>query len=395
MAAIKTKAKGIGIKVPKKTVVIRSTVAEDEKYMGEEPVWDTERALAMPKEEFDKFLAKSLTYYSYFFSAKELKKYVVTFLEKETKMSKDQIAIYKQSDISDTPATLCGIVKAHTMGMPMREHNLKYIIDIIENICSKNVYVEPVIKTAKQEVYKPTIQDRMNEKLSFVLGDIEGEIDLVFTNKETKVKFYDLIVTHAVPQASIGKVAALIGKHKSELEEAITGECEQLKEAYSYLSKKDVKRIVAYLEAALADLESYKNLKKTLKKAKVKKPANKAKVVSKVKYCKEFKPLKLASVDPVTIIGSQEVWCYETKKRKLIRYIADSHSGTLGIKGTSIVGFEESKSVMKTLRKPEEQLKEFFKSGKVQLRTFIENIKAVETKATGRLNADTVILKVQ
>jgi hypothetical protein len=49
--------------------------------------------------------------------------------------------------------------------------------------------------------------------------------------------------------------------------------------------------------------------------------------------------------------------------------------------------------VSKTLRKPEQQLADFNKSGKVQLRKFLENIKGVEIKMNGRFNADTVILK--
>jgi hypothetical protein len=50
--------------------------------------------------------------------------------------------------------------------------------------------------------------------------------------------------------------------------------------------------------------------------------------------------------------------------------------------------------VAKTLRKPDEQLKEFAKAGKVALRTWIKDIKAVEIKLTGRINEDTLLLKV-
>jgi hypothetical protein len=57
--------------------------------------------------------------------------------------------------------------------------------------------------------------------------------------------------------------------------------------------------------------------------------------------------------------------------------------------------FDETKSVQKTLRKPEQQLIEFMKSGKVQLRAFLTNIKATETKLNGRINADVLLLKVQ
>ena len=67
----------------------------------------------------------------------------------------------------------------------------------------------------------------------------------------------------------------------------------------------------------------------------------------------------------------------------------------LGIKGTSVTGFSENLSVQKTLRKPEEQLKEFKAAGKVALRKFLDDIKAVDIKLNGRINEDTILLKVQ
>jgi len=52
------------------------------------------------------------------------------------------------------------------------------------------------------------------------------------------------------------------------------------------------------------------------------------------------------------------------------------------------------KSVQKTLRKPVDQLKEFKAAGKVQLRKFLEDINAVDTKMNGRINAEIMLLKV-
>ena len=66
----------------------------------------------------------------------------------------------------------------------------------------------------------------------------------------------------------------------------------------------------------------------------------------------------------------------------------------LSVKGTTIIGFDETQSIQKTLRKPEEKLKEFKDAGKVKLRTFLEDINAVDIKLNGRINADTVLLKV-
>jgi hypothetical protein len=109
---------------------------------------------------------------------------------------------------------------------------------------------------------------------------------------------------------------------------------------------------------------------------------------------KQDDKLKLVSINPTDLVGSKELWVFNTKTRKLGKYVA-AEFNDLGVKGTSITGFDEHKSVQKTLRKPEEQLKEFKSAGKVALRKFLEDIKAVDIKLNGRINEETILLKVQ
>jgi hypothetical protein len=85
---------------------------------------------------------------------------------------------------------------------------------------------------------------------------------------------------------------------------------------------------------------------------------------------------------------------FNVKTRKLGKYVTTEFS-ELNVKGTTITGFDENASVQKTLRKPEEQLKEFKTAGKVVLRKFLDDIKAVDIKLNGRINEDTILLKVQ
>jgi hypothetical protein len=63
------------------------------------------------------------------------------------------------------------------------------------------------------------------------------------------------------------------------------------------------------------------------------------------------------------------------------------------VKGNTLIGYDETKSVQKTLRKPEETLKEFKSAGKIKLRKFLEEINTTETVLSGRFNTDIVILK--
>ena len=184
-------------------------------------------------------------------------------------------------------------------------------------------------------------------------------------------------------------------KRFDELKLAFEKTDEQVTEGYSHMKSADFKRTFAFIDQILNDIIQYRGLKKATKKIRAPKSVSKEKVVSKLKYAKEDKVLRLISINPADIIGSQELWVYNTKTRKLGKYVADSIQGPLNVKGTTITGFDEFKSVTKTLRKPEEKLKEFSKASKVQLRKFLEDIKATETKLNGRISVDVVLLKVQ
>jgi hypothetical protein len=151
---------------------------------------------------------------------------------------------------------------------------------------------------------------------------------------------------------------------------------------------------MGWLDRVLADIDSFEKVKKTQRKARVKKAPSKEKVVSKLKYLREDKTLKLVSISPADIIGAQELWVYNVKTRKLGKYVAAQFQ-ELGVKGTSITGYDESKSVSKTLRKPEEKLRDFAKATKVQLRKFLDEIRATESRLNGRIGADVLLLKTQ
>jgi hypothetical protein len=384
-------------RVPPKT---RTPAYADEKYTGREPVWDTERALKMTQEEFDHFLRKSFSYYNYYFAQKDLKKHMVKWMQ-ENKYTKSQVSAFIRSSDRAVPMTAYGILMASRQGMPLREKELTYMqqriasaIDTADSEPEETATGGQLV-TAPTTVRAPTIQDRLNEKTSEHLAYFEGLYDEVVAGGTIDPKAYDYLVTNTVPQSQIKKFEDLFMGRKTELGEAVARSDEQITEAYRHYKAADYKRHHAFIQNILDALEQYRGVKKATKKARVKRAPNKEKVVSKLKYMREEKTLKLVSINPVDIVGAQELWAYNVKTRKLYKYIADSLTGPLGVKGTTITGYDEAKSVGKTLRKPEEKLKEFARATKIQLRKFLDEVKATETLGNGRMNADTVLLKVQ
>ena len=384
-------------KAPKKT---RDPLFSDEKYTGGEPVWDTERALKMTQAEFDHFLRKGFFYYNYFYAQKDLKKHAVSWMQ-EQKYSKADVSAFIRSPDRAMTMTAYGLLMSHKQGMPFREKELNYFKQQIHNAINSadSEPAETVTGARAPEpavvIKAPTIQDRLNEKTSEHLAYFEGLYDEVVAGGTVDPKAYDYLVSNTVPQSQIKKFEDLFTARKTELGEALGKADEQIAEAYRHYKAADYKRHHAFIQSILDALDQYRSVKKATKKARVKRAPNKEKVVSKLKYMREEKTLKLVSINPVDIVGAQELWAYNTKTRKLYKYIADSLTGPLGIKGTSIINFDTTKSVGKTLRKPEEKLKEFAKASKVQLRKFLDEIKATETIGNGRMNSDIVLLKVQ
>jgi hypothetical protein len=387
----------------KKKAKVSNINFSDEKYTGSEPIWDYDRALTFSDEEFDHHLRKSFAYYNYYYGPKDLKKYVVAWLRQHEgdkgvhKLDKATIDRYQRSADALTPFTVCALVKAHDRGMPLRDKHVEYILDAVKRVLLLKLDEEEteVKKDVKPAVQVPTIQDRMNEVAKKHILYFEILEDGLFAGETVDPKAYEYLTKNNVPQALIGKISAVFEPRYAELKEARKGEDEQLKEGYSHYKAADYKRCEAFYEKLFADLTAYNQTKKATKKAAVRKPPQKEKLVKNLKYLKQDTATKLVSVNPVDIVGAEVLWVYNVKNRKIGKYVAEDQGGALGVKGTTITGYDANKSTQKTLRKPEEQIKQFLASSKVELRKYLENIKTTEIKLNGRINADTILLKVQ
>lgn len=376
-----------GVKIKTKSMRAKTPVFADEKYTGPEPMWPAESA-EWPQDRFDSYLRRSFYYYNYHYTQKECKKYIVEWLKKNSEFSRDEIRAFERSADRSVPMTMCSLIMANRAGMTLRERHIQFVNECIRQAIAE---AEPekieVVATPEQVRNRPTIQDRLNEKTSELIGELEGKYDDLESFKP-----YDWLSANNVVQSQLGKYENLFGRRKAELEEAQAKTDPQLKEAYSHYKAADFRRRLTWISDLLTAIEQYRGVKKATKKARVRKAPSKEKMVAKLKYAKEDKALKAISINPADIIGAQELWVYNIKTRKLGKYVAATYQ-TLGVKGTSITGFDEDKSVSKTLRKPDEQLKEFAKAGKVALRTWLKDIKAVEVRLNGRIGPDVLLLK--
>jgi len=274
------------------------------------------------------------------------------------------------------------------------------------------------------EKYRPSIQDRIAERVREIVVPIEDWLERLITmpdrfNPETfqlidhfkkeKVggvharKIIEMYETQYKEYKDLLELRKKNLKFK-EIDEEGEGDSEerQLLESYEDISNEVIEKGIKAHDNIFKACDYMIDIANANRKPRKKKPISKDKLVSKLQYSKEDTKYNLKSIDPKDIITAEQLWVFNTKTRKLGIYVASvldprglNREGTgLSVKGTSVQGFDPEKSVQKTLRKPEEQLSEFMKCGPVKSKTFFSEIKSMEIALTGRINPDTILLKV-
>ena len=237
-----------------------------------------------------------------------------------------------------------------------------------------------------------SIQDRINNKASELIAEIEEQIDILMVNGTNSFNIGNWLRQNNVKPQIASKIAAYYRPLYIELYDAFEGKDKELKEAYRHLKKLQLKNRVEFVRSILAAAEARSIAERASRKPRKKKEKPAAVLAAKVQYLAECKDYNIASIKPAEIVGAQQLWVFNAKTRNLTVINAMSHAG-LSIKGTTIIGFDEKTSVTKKLRKPEQTL-EILKAGsKIVLRKLMDNIKCKPAAAKGRLNTDTVILR--
>jgi len=298
---------------------------------------------------------------------------------------------------------------------------LKERIERAINEGAKVVEEKKEVEKEKSNVYVPSIQERIRDQAHKQSEAIEDWLEGWLTDpKSFDPKGFDFkkhFANKGVTQAHARKlktfyIDALVDYDQLErmptagqlkkMSEFEADQWAQLKEGYAHIKKADIKNYRIAIGELIAALDFVIDSAKATRKPRKPKVYSADKLVAKLKYCTTDEKYKLASISPDQIIGASELWVFNIKTRKIGKYVASNidpkgmqrQGSGLSVKGTSIIGYDEKESIQKTLRKPDQQLKEFKDSGKVKLRKFLDDIKTTDTKLNGRCNPDTVLLKV-
>ena len=428
-----------GIKIPKKKA--RAAVHVKRGAKISEPSWDG--CLDWAGEEYHTFRRNTSMFYYQNYKPADLYPSIFKWMEEIGEYSAEDITSAKASPNTYLSVTAGIYARMMLNGMP--DTNPKHDAHWAKMPGCSGDTVTPVsvfihkqikisiregakvveVKTAEEKdtrnVHVPTIQERIRDQALLQSEGIDEWLDGWFTDrKKFDPKGFDFkkhFQKEGVTQAHARKIKGFFENEISDFKDLermpTAGQLKkmsefeqdqwmQLKEGYAHLKKADIKTFVTAIEELLTALEFVVDSAKATRAPRKAKPKSASKLVEKLKYLKTDDKFKIASVQPDQIIGASELWVFNTKTRKLGKYVAENPDPTgqgrsgsgLQVKGTTIIGFKESESIQKTLRKPADQIKEFKKAGKVALRKFLDEIPTTDTKLNGRCNPDTILLKV-
>lgn len=367
MAKGKTKAK------------FRNKKSVETHFLGDEPF------IAEVESSEDIRYTKALNWYSYMCDKKQGREWLIQWMKDNGYSKEDISSIRKVHDnyLRSTPMWIARMLNNGSKLLPKSVEFLKANIQESIKSLDKNIDVEETVRPKKEAAV--SIQDRTLARNRYVHTLAEELVDKFAVGES--VSFYDFLVAN---EATASAASYILDKYKPIYKEVME-DSPDIRQAYGSSLAKWRK----FWKEVITDLERYIGNKKATKvrKPRAKKEQPLSKVIAKLKYQKESSELKLVSVDPQKMIGANQVWVYNTKARKIAVYHAQGPSG-IGVKGTTLTGFDPEKSIEKTVRKPEVVTAEVLNAGKVQIRKLMDGINAKAYSPTGRMNDASIILRV-
>lgn len=269
----------------------------------------------------------------------------------------------------------------------------KYCDSLVED--GKAILAEKALEqtvTANVVVLSP--QQRLANKVAeTIMVDLDELEDAWISGEKAEIELYELMKKHELKGAAVPFIMPVLEGWLLDYSDAYNKTCEQAVEGYSHLTRRELKRRITTIEKMIADLESFKAAQKAQRAPRVKKPKAADKQVAKVKYKKEDNEFKLASISPIQIVGANKLYVFNTKYKQLTIYSTDAVNG-FEISGTTIKNFYPDDSIKITLRKPADVLPDVLKKSPNQINKIIQSLTTKPSVPNGRLNEDTILLRV-
>ena len=231
---------------------------------------------------------------------------------------------------------------------------------------------------------------KINNTIMQELLDLE---DKWIDGDDATINIYDRFKYHGLTNTAISHVKPMIEGWLLDYEDAYHKRCEQAVEGYSHLKRSTLNHRIKVCKAMLEDLERIRSATKATRNVKVKRPKSVDKQVAKVQYKKEDNDYKIVSINPIQIPTKTRLYAFNTKNKMVIEYITESPNG-FEISGSTIKNFSKDLSRTICLRKPLDFLPIVLQKTPKQINDAWKLLKTKTKVPNGRINKDTILLRV-
>jgi hypothetical protein len=361
----------------------------DTNAMGMEPTWKTQ-----PTDNRISAFSHAFSWYNYFYGKKDAREMIVNYLELHDR--KADVRTLKRIPDSSIRLTTGWLCRMSMVGLELTDPEQIKLDNLLAEILEskQDEVAEEVV--VEDTVPKITIQDRLREKVSECAGELDGLFDdFIASGAKLNADYKPVMLMRSMniaPQM-VNDIKQIWTRKLVEFDEAVAGKDADLTQGYGYMSKVQLRNCVKFCELVISDCGAYVQIKKVERKPRAVKAVSPEKRAAKFKHITEFAELKLKGLPAASLVDKAEAWLYDTKKRKLIHLVADSHAQAFTVKSNAIIGFSTVESQQKTVRKPAEVLKTIGAAGKPAARKIYKDLTTTETPFNGRGTENLIILK--
>jgi hypothetical protein len=357
-----------------------------------EPTWDSN---APPCAQID--LGLAFQWYNDHKTSKDARKYLLEYLTKSNMITplQKQAADYLNDswNIVDGWLTRClsrGAVVPEKTLINFQTRMIEFRARLDRIIEQRGLGATVTVDTSNVV----SIQERVQSKVDYFIMELEAKFDEVWHERSGEEFIpYTWMIENEVKPMHASKIAEYFKKRAADWIDIIQSKEEDIREAYPR-PRKEMVEAAKFFTLIVTDAEKLASNKSAARKPRKKKPVSFDKKVKNLKFKKDDVDNKLVSIDPVKIIGAEKLWVYNVKTRKLGVYIAADAAG-LDVKGSAIQNYKYNESICKTLRKPKDVLSKVLDGGKIVLRKVMSQINSKESELNGRINKDTILLRVE
>ena len=246
---------------------------------------------------------------------------------------------------------------------------------------------------------RPSVQERIAAKADATLCLLEPVLDAtveaVQSGKKKDTSLRDWLHSSNLNRPLLHAVRERLESTLEEYSAALSGEDPDLREGYSHFGKR-LKHMVSILQDSISDIDDRLGVLRASRKPRKRKARSAESQIKKLHYMGRSEVFGVDSVKPEAIIGAQGLIVFNTKNNKATVFIAAEPKCGLSVKGSTVEGYDATKSYEKTVRKPEE----FVKNADGCRKTFaaaVRYLNGVKTKSaepTGRVNKHCLLLQV-